>query len=275
MKIKYGFLLFSLFLAACNIPDQKAEGKRYIITSPEIAEIICLLEGDENIAGITAECDYPAYLQNKTIVGNFGNVDFEKIISLRPTTVFVAGLEQDYLHLELKKLGIAAESVYCRSVEELLETIINLGKLLELPDRGRFVADSLRTELAKIVSHSSSPSVYVEIYADPIMSVSSSSFVGELIQLAGGINIFQDLPREYCRIDPEQVIKANPEIIILTHPGFSGNNIRDRKGWETISAIQTGRIYGDKSIDPSLILRSSPRFIAGIKQLQNAFYDTH
>ena len=100
------------------------------------------------------------------------------------------------------------------------------------------------------------------------MSVSDKSFVGELLTLSGGENIFQELPRDYSRIKPEKVVEADPEIIILTYPGITAQQVQNRKGWEVISACRTGKIYTTDDIDPDLILRASPRIIEAIQKLQ-------
>ncbi|MDO9578389.1 MAG: helical backbone metal receptor [Candidatus Cloacimonadales bacterium] len=262
-----------VLLVGCVSSNQKASEKRYVITSPEIAEIVCLLEGAENIVGITAECNFPEYLQQKEIVGNFGKVNFEKIIELNPTVVFTAGLEQNSLAAELNKLDYHAERIHSKSVEEMLDSILKIGKIIDCEKRSIFVVDSLKSELQNIQNYSYKPRVFMEIYGDPIMSASDSSFVGQLVALAGGKNIFEQLPRDYCRIDPELVIKANPEIIILTYPGISADDVKNRKGWEVISAVQNDRIYSIDEVDPDLILRASPRIILGIKELQKVFHE--
>lgn len=268
-------IVFISFLSGCSEPESQ-NGKRYVVTSPEIAEIIAVLEGVDNIVGITLECDFPESLQQKTKVGNFGKVDFEKIISLDPTIVFTSGLEQELLTSELNKLQIPTIQFYPRSIDEMLVSITEIGAVTGLEKRAAFVADSLSKEIKRIStnSRSSSPSVYVEIYNQPIMSVSDSSFIGEVIQLAGGDNIFSNLPRDYSRVNPEEVIKKDPDIIILTYPYESAvENIKQRKGWEVISAIKNDMIFTTEDLDPDLIIRATPRIISGIEKIRQIIND--
>ena len=270
------FIFFVLILlAGCSKVEQQT-GNRYIITSPELAEIIYLLEGAENIVGVTIECDYPVNLQEIEKVGNFGKVDFEKIISLDPTIVFTSGLEQELLTTELEKLQITTAQFYPRSIDEMISSIREIGKLINAEKRANFVADSLQTEIENIsqINEADSPKVYVEIYNNPIMSVSDRSFVGEVVQKAGGNNIFAELPRDYSRVKAEDVINENPEIIILTcPPEVTAESIKIRKGWEVISAVKNDRIYTALDINPDLIIRATPRVIEGMKQLQKIFKD--
>ncbi len=274
-KIVLFLFVAVIFLAGCSKSEQQI-GERYIITSPEIAEIVYLLQGADNIVGITIECDYPVKLQEIEKVGNFGKVDFEKIISLDPTIVFTSGLEQELLTTELEKLQIPTAQFYPKSIDDMISSIREIGKLIGAEKRANFVADSLETEIEKISQNNgdNSPKIYVEIYSNPIMSVSDRSFVGEVIQKAGGNNIFAELPRDYSRVKAEDVINANPEIIILTcPPEVTAESIKIRKGWEVISAVKNNRIYTALDINPDLIIRATPRVIEGMKTLQKIFKD--
>jgi len=277
-RFKYLVLTIILFLfISCTSSLQKSDQSRYIITSPEIAEIFTLIQGTENIVGITTECDFSPELKSIPKVGTFGKVDFEKIIELNPTIVFTSALEQDALSDELQKLNIKTIKVYPKSIDEMLKVIREIGNILNNEKRANFITDSLQTELANLADSTNltistkSPKVYIEIYGNPIMSVSDKSFVGEVVQTSGGNNIFSELPRDYSRIKPEEVIEANPEIIILTYPGIDAAQIKERKGWEVISACKNNRIYTVDDIDPDLILRASPRVIEGIKKMKKIF----
>ncbi len=285
-KLKYVILTTILFLfISCTSSQQKSNQPRYIITSPEIAEIFTLIQGTENIIGITTECDFPPELKSIPKVGTFGKVDFEKIIALNPTHVFTTALEQDAITIELQKLDIKTIQFYPKSIDEMLAAIREIGIILKKEKRADFLEDSLQSELINLTNQpippnstdltisTNLPRVYIEIYGNPVMSVSDRSFVGEVVKAAGGNNIFSELPRDYSRIRPEEVIAANPGIIILTYPGIDAAQIKERKGWEVISACKNNRIYTVDDIDPDLILRASPRVIEGIKILKKIFED--
>ena len=270
-----GFLLILLLLVSCTGERKVPTEPRYVITSPEVGEIIHLLQGVKFVVGVTAEVDYPADYQQITKVGNFGAVNREKIISLNPTLVFVSGLEQEHLAFELEKAGIKTISVYPATISELLAGIVEISRSLGSEERGIAVADSLQYELEKLrYQGRERPRVYLEIYNNPIMSVSKRSFIGELIELAGGDNIFVELPRDYSRVKAEDVITANPEIIILTYPGITAHDIKTRMGWQNISACRENRIYGIEEINPDLILRAGPRIIEGVSKLQELLGST-
>ena len=276
-KIYFVLLITFLLIISCHKAEKPNTIKRYIITSPEVAEIVCMLDGLQNIVGITSECNYPVELNNIEKIGNFGKVNFERIIELEPTIVFTSGLEQDALASELGKLDITVEKIYPHSVQEMIESIRTIGERIDQKKQAEFIADSLQTSIRQLtdaIDSNVSPKVYIEIYGDPVMSVSDRSFVGELVEMAGGDNIFSQLPRDYSRIDPEKVIEADPDIIILTYPGVTSEQIKNRKGWEMITACRNNRIYTNTEINPDLIVRASPRIIEGLKILQKVFNET-
>jgi len=276
-NFKYITLIIAILLAFGCVPKtEKSNLSTYIVTSPEVAEIIVLLGAEENIIGVTTECDYPQILQSKPKVGTFSEISYEKVIELSPTIVFASNLEQRKLASDLQKMGIRTEIIYSNSLDDMLANISKIGKLIGKSERAKFVADSLQTELEKITKKAhlfKDKKVYIEIYGDPIMTVSDSSYVGNLIEIAGADNIFDSLPREYSMISAEKVIEAAPEIMILTYPGISGSEVKNRKGWSNVPAVKNNKIFTYEDINPDLILRATPRAILGMRKLQEIFYD--
>jgi iron complex transport system substrate-binding protein len=175
----------------------------------------------------------------------------------------------------LQKLQIPVVAAYPQDIPQLLDTIIKIGNEINKPQAAQKLRSRLDQQLQQLQARkfAQTPRVYIEIYGEPLMSVSDSSFVGQLLQAAGGKNIFSTLPRDYSRISPEKVIAADPQIIITTYPGVTKAQIAARKGWQNISAVQNGRIYTIQDIDPDIILRASPRFVQGIAKLQELIHE--
>ena len=263
------FSLFTLLIISCSSPRVESSASRYVVTSPTIAEIVALLDGKKNIVGVAMECDYPANLKDIPIVGTFGKIDYEKVINLNPTYVFTSGLEQAKVAEELGKLGLKTQSFYSHSIDEMYEIILQIGNIIGKSERANFVVDSLQTQISNlnILNKLDAPKVYVEIYGDPIMTVSDSSFVGNIVEMVGANNVFDNLPRDYSRISPEKVLNAMPDVMIITYPGVSAEQVRERKGWNNIPAVKNNRIYTVEDINPDLILRSSPRIVQGMQKL--------
>jgi iron complex transport system substrate-binding protein len=156
----------------------------------------------------------------------------------------------------------------------MLSGIVTIGKAIGKEERATFVADSLRTVLDGLKANTKGkprPKVYLEIYREPLMSVSDKSFVGELIELAGGDNIFSRLERDYARIKMEDLLKAKPEIMICYSKDIK-ENVKSRMGWQDIPAIKNDKIYFDADLNPDWMLRAGPRCVLGAIRLQEILY---
>ncbi|MCD4650930.1 MAG: helical backbone metal receptor [Candidatus Cloacimonetes bacterium] len=271
MKLLLPTLLIFLLLSCTMDNNQAKHG--VVITSPEAAEMYVAIAGVKNILAVTDECNFPPELKQKPSIGKFGTVSFERIINLQPELVITTDLEQASLNEKLKKLGISTLVLYPQRISEISEAMITLGKETGFNKQAEQVATTFKAVLDSLeMEHPYRPRVYVEIYGVPLMSVSDSSLVGDIISFAGGDNIFASLPRPYSRIKPEAVIDAAPDIILICYPGQTVENIIARKGWDTIPACINGRIYTLNDFDVDLILRGGPRVIEGIRQLRKLFF---
>lgn len=273
-RIKVGLtaLLLLLTLSSCTKQKQSQE-RRYVVLSPEVAEIMAALDLTSDIVGLTEECTFPKEFASIPKVGKFGMLRKEAVMKLEPEIIFTSGLEQDAITQELMKLNYQVVSVYPRSLEDMYAAIINIGEVTDRVERSKILVSELKATIKNTTDKTSKmikPKVYIEINRDPLMSVSDQSFVGQVIEAAGGDNIFPTLERDYARVSAEDVIKAAPDIIIC-YSQDSLSNIIQRKGWQNIPAIKNGVIYTEKDIDPDLIQRAGPRVRLGIKKLNDLF----
>ena len=207
------------------------------------------------------------------MVGSFSKINPESILALNPEYVFCSSLEQEGIASDLRNLGFQVEVIYPESISEMLAAIERIGILLDRKEEAMKLVNQFSQELEAIKRNSQGkphPKVYLEIYRNPLMSVSDASLIGELIETAGGDNIFPALERDYARVNPEAVIAANPDIIIC-YSQDTLENIINRKGWQNIPAIKNRRIYFERDINPDLIQRATPRCVEGMKILANIF----
>ncbi len=283
--MRYRYLWISLLVLSCvalsacsKCSSSIARGSQSIVVlSPEVAEILVAIGAEDRIIGVTEECTYPEVLASKTRVGKFGVLDREKIIGLKPDLIFASALEQQSVAEEFGKLGFHVETVYPKSIVEMLSEIRRIGLITGLDKAANELADSLYTAIEQIKAKSDGkpkPKVYLEIYRDPLMSVSDQSFVGELIAAAGGDNIFPTLERDYARVKAEDVVKAAPEIIIC-YSQDSLANIISRKGWQRVPAIRNKMVFFEEDINPDWIQRAGPRVILGLRRLNELFGSMH
>ncbi len=274
MKKIIFILLVAILILSCKSAPKNSD-ERYVVLSPEVFELLHDIDADENIVGKIRECNYPETSKEIDIIGNFGLVNFEKVLELQPTKVFTTGMEQGEISKQLKEFGVETVQLFSNNFDELYLNIEKLGKAVSHEKEASKLIKSIKEKINNLdYNNKNRPSVYTEIYGNPIMTVSDSSFVGNLINLAGGENIFPGLPRLYSQVSPEDVIKRNPDIILVTYPGTDVSQIKNRMGWENINAVKNNRIYTAKDINPDLILRTTPRSAEGIVKLHELFYES-
>jgi len=239
--------------------------KRVVSLVPSITEIIFALGREDYLKGNTIYCDYPAAAKRIYKVGDFSNPSLEKIVGLKPEIVFATMPEQKITIERLEELDIKVFISQPKTITDLLREIRAIGKVLGVKSRGDSLANTLENELNQIKPKLTGALIYLEISSTPLMTVGNGSFITDLINRAGGKNIFDDLIQEYPVIDQEQVIKRNPKIIFILHPLTKRQEVKKRIGWEKIKAVQNDRIYDD--INPDLLFRPGPRIIEGIRTL--------
>ena len=254
---------------------------RIISLTPATTEILFELGLDEEIAGVSTFCNFPEKAKGKEKVGSFSNPNIEKIIMLKPDLVILTGMEQAEIKGILKKCNIDYIVSYPKSINGLLKSIERIGTVLSRERQSRKLIKKIKGTVSRIedkiknITLSKRPKVYIEIWHDPIMSAGSNSFVNDMIELAGGVNVASSLKRAYSKIDPEHIIYNNPDVVILAYmknDRWVKNEFSNRVGWSSVSAIENKRVYAD--IDPDLILRPGPRIGEGLIELYMRLYES-
>lgn len=232
--------------------------------SPAMTEILFSLGARDNLVGVTTFCDYPEEAKQLYKVGDFSHPSLERIVGMNPDLVIVNLPEQMRIKRALEKLEINVFVSSPQSLNDIYQEIAAIGELI-----GReSVADSLIDYMQANIKQSefrSKKRVYVELAARPIVTIGSTSFLNELLELVGAKNIFSDLEKEYPIVSQEAIIARNPEVIIVLHP----EDIGDRIGWKKITAIKNSRII--KNLNPDHLLRPGPRLVNGFNELKRVF----
>ena len=164
------------------------------------------------------------------------------------------------------------------NVEELFISIKEMAALTYQETRGDTLINEMKRGIEKIesktklIAEKDKTKVFIEFWNDPLMSAGKDSFIDELITLAGGINIAHDTQMAYSYFSPEQVIKRDPDCIVLAYMvnQDAASAIRERLGWREISAVKNNRIYND--INPDILLRPGPRLVQGLTELHKRLY---
>jgi iron complex transport system substrate-binding protein len=179
----------------------------------------------------------------------------------------------DYLVPTLKKYGISVYISDASSVKGVIDEITDMGKITGHTKEAAAVTGHIVSVLAGVKSRTgtrTAPSVYWEIWKSPYMSVGNTSFMNDLINNAGGVNIFSSIGQAYPLVSEESVIARNPSVIIIPDMEHeTADSVSHRPGWNIIDAVKTGRIT---VVDSDVTSRPGPRIADAVLLLAKAIH---
>src|SRR5689334_20231068 len=237
--------------------------KRIICLTEETVETLYLLGEDSRIVGISGYVVRPPQARReKPRVSAFTSADIPKILALEPDLVLGFSDLQADIAADLVRAGIAVHVFNQRDISGILAMIRTLGAIVGAAPQADQLASRLEQRLAVIgamARPAPRPSVYFEEWDDPL--IGGIGWVSELIEIAGGIDIFSELRSKKAAKDrivsPDMVRERAPDIILASWCGKKVvlDRIRQRPGWLEIPAVRDNRIVEIKS---PLILQPGP-----------------
>lgn len=267
-KLLIVFLIL-LSISGCNrMPKNKnTKADRIISLAPAATEIICALGKEKDIVAVTNDCNYPLSVKNKPKIGPFGYPILEKIIKYNPNIVITTDFSKHPIIRQLDRLGIKAVNLENSNVEELLKNIEVIGKMLQTKKTADKLIKLIKKDINKYKNNkkNNKPKVFIEIWGNPLFTAGKNSYLGELVDIAGGINITGYIQDNYPQIREEIVIKNNPKIIILAYKGR--DNVLKRTKWQYIDAIKYKNVYDNIGYD--ILQRPGPRVTTALSKLSD------
>jgi len=255
--------------------------KRIICLTEETTETLYLLGEQDRIVGISGFTVRPKKARKeKPKVSTFLNAKVDEILDLQPDLVIGFSDIQANIAKELIEKGITVWVNNHRSVEGILDMIVQLGALVgKLPEATKMVED-ITQEINRIRAVTATwairPKVYFEEWYDPL--ITGIQWVSELIEIAGGDNIFKEqglssLAKGRIIEDDQLIIQQNPDMIVASWCGkmFKKDRLVSRPNWDAIRAVQEDAIYEIKS---PIILQPGPAAVTeGLQLLHQLFLD--
>lgn len=247
---------------------------RLVSLAPNLTEIVFAVGAGDRLAGRSDACDWPPAARRLPVAGGFGRPAAEAILALRPTCVLTTDLEDERSLAPLRRAGIAHHRIPCRRLDDIPAAMRAVGRLAGREEAGEEAAARLAAEIARLraaaAAATNAPTVFVEIWDDPLITAGRRSFVAELVALAGGRNLGDELDAGYTAVSPEWVVRRDPEIILCLHAAGGDaaalRRVAARPGWRHLRAVREGRVAGD--LDPDLLLRPGPRLPEGVAILR-------
>ncbi|MGB4044293.1 MAG: cobalamin-binding protein [Thermacetogeniaceae bacterium] len=294
-------MCFLFFMVGCGTADEQKQSKtdeqtvdivvtddfgnqvkldhypeRIVSLTPSNTEILFALGLGEKVVGVTSYCDYPEEAKDKPKIGDLkGNV--EAIVASEPDLVLAKGILNDDAVEKLRKLDRPVLCLDPESIEGVYRAIELIAKATGTNEKGEEIIgemkekiDSVEKKVAKIPQEERLR-VFIEVGSDPLYTAGKETFVDELVVLAGGINIADDI-KGYQMYSSEAVVKNNPDVILSADSYYVDikQEIKKRAGWEEIKAVQEGKVIDE--LDTNLLNRPGPRSALAVELIAKALY---
>ena len=249
--------------------------QRIVSLSPSVTEILFAIGAGEQVIGRDSFSNYPAEAQSiQDVGGSMGNYSFETIASLQPDLVIAAEINTPEQVNALEDLGLTvyylSNPVTLDGIFGLLETVGDLsGHQDEAAALNTELRERVNAVVEKLAGVEEKPVVFYELDgSDPAKpwTPGPGTFVDELIRAAGGENAAAGLTSAWAQISIEELLVQDPDIIVLGDSiwGMTAEQVADRAGWDTLSAVKEGNIY---PFNDDLVSRPGPRLVDGLEEL--------
>ncbi len=249
-----------------------ATPQRIISLAPSTTEIAFALGIGNRVIAADTYSDYPAEAKNLTKIKTFP-VNFEQVVSLQPDLVLAAGIQSqdDIKKMSDLKLNVLVVGSSQTTFDGVMSNIQLVAKATGTEAQAQVVVDGMKQKVDRIkaivATAESKPRVYWELDAtDPTkpFTPGPGSFVDDIITLAGGQNVAANAKVPYAQINSEEVIAANPDVIILSDAayGITADSVKARAGWGAIKAVKNDKVL---PIEDNLVSRPGPRIVDGLE----------
>jgi iron complex transport system substrate-binding protein len=248
--------------------------QRIVSHVPSITEMLFALGLGEKVFGVSDYCDYPEKAKSKPSVGNYFNPSIENIVALEPDLVLTDGHSEGIIQLDELEPPINYMVIDPKDIDGVFKDLELLGKVTGTEGEAEELIEDMQDSIAQVlalVEGAPRPKVLFIIDATDLTfpwTAGPGSFVDAFITLAGGENIAAQAQGAWVQLSIEEIVNADPEIIIL--PAKHGTAFTSRETlvghvvWQETTAVKEGKIF---IIDDDLVSRSGPRIVQGLEEL--------
>jgi iron complex transport system substrate-binding protein len=246
--------------AEVSIPTDSC---RIVSLAPGTTAMLYAVGAGHCLVGTIAHSKEPAEAASLTIVGDAETLDFEQLLTLRPSVVVVAVDVVQRVRIDrIRALGIPVYQVHVRRVTGMPESLRRLGSLTGTAAAAEASAARLDAELARIArQYRGRPNVRVlyQIWDQPIYTIGGQHVITDALQICGASNVFAELATAAPAVTREAAVLRDPDLILVSAPPASAHDwIAEWRRIPTLRAVRAGRLvaYADERMDrmgPSLV----------------------
>jgi iron complex transport system substrate-binding protein len=265
--------LFAFALAACESSSREvavvrddfgdpvrigAEPTRIVSLNPATTEILFTLGAGTKLVGRTNYDLWPDSAKLIPALGDGIRPNIEVVLSAHPDLVILYGSQDNKPAADrFRSAGVNTLALKVDHISDFRRTVSLLGAILHDSARARTVIDSVQKTLDRVqaaMKVSSRPTVFWHIWDAPLITIGAGSFMNELVDIAGGKNVYADIKAPSAEISLEDVARRDPDFILAGPVG--AKQIESDPRWRIVRAAREKRIL---VVDTLLVARPSVR----------------
>ncbi len=238
------------------LPVDRSFAERVVSLNPTVTEVIFAIGAESRLVGRSVWDEFPPAAQVIPAVGNGIRPNIEAVLRLRPTLVILYATAENRSAADaFSRAGVRTIALRVDQIDQFITLTQRLGVALGAVDRAAMVVDSVQRTLARIrevTRNARRRSVAWPLWQQPVMVVGRGSYLDELIEIAGGHNVFHDLAAPSPPVSLEEIARRNPDVIVAS--AVSRAAMLAKPQWRAVRAVRDGNWIID---DPALTGRPS------------------
>lgn len=245
--------------------------QRIVSILPSLTETVCELGHCARLVGVDRYSNYPASVQKLPQVGGGMDPNVEAIVALRPDVVLMA--KSSRVGERLEALGIKVVALEPKTHADVQRVMMKIGQLLEVADAQRIwraIDAGVSAAAQSVPANVRGTKVYFEVNQGPY-AASEASFIGETLTRLGAKNIVPAKLGPFPKLNPEFIVRANPDLIMIGQPSAAG--LQQRPGWQSIRALREQRLCIFPSEESNVLVRPGPRMAEGARLMAKCLVD--
>ncbi|MDI1271418.1 MAG: helical backbone metal receptor [Polaromonas sp.] len=248
--------------------------QRIVSLLPSLTESVCAMEQCQRLVGVDRYSNYPASVRSLPVLGGGLDPNIEGIVALRPDVVLLATSSRASQRLE--SLGIKVVALEPRSHADVRRVLGKIGVLLDIPEAAgaarlwRTIDASVEAAAQSLSPRAKRARVYFEVNRGPY-AAGESSFIGETLTRLGVKNVVPASLGPFPRLNPEFVVRANPDVIMAGNRSMQG--MASYPGWGSIKAVKEQRICAFGVDESDVVVRPGPRMAEAARLMARCLED--
>ena len=242
-----------------------ATPSRVVSVVPHLTELLYDIGAGDRLVAVDDASDYPTEVKTKPKVANYRSINVEALLAQKPDLILGWRSAQSRMLAPLEQLGIPVFYSEPTDFASLAVEMRALGKLLGVEKSANEAADRYLARLHELQQRYGQPTgvkVFYQLWYPPLTSVSGNAWPAQAIELCGGINIMANAKTPYPQVDMEQVIRANPTLILAGSQ--DPDALRHWQKWPNLDAVAHRRL---DLINSDELHRFTPRALNAVEQI--------